>query len=272
VELFQAGLKVNGAHCGAEVTVPSSIELKRLVGDRDPFLSLADKVSSAATHHDPPFDGRCHGCREADADYETSITLSYLDERQVDDDGGITVAPGLVIARVGGGREFWREVVFPLQLCKRCQARFEAERPGLFGLLFVNCVFGVFVIFAFLVLIVLAAVLHVGILLGVLVFGALLTYRLRKRGPEFLLAWLEPIPFAGDLVRAQDEYRIRLEKPVAYSRSAKPAPEGRRAMSGGDGITDRRDAAIIACPRCGVTVLPTRDGYCPSCRNIIVDA
>lgn len=276
VELFQAGLAVNCTLCGAEIAVPSSIELKRLVGDPDPFLSLADKVSAAARHRDPPFDGKCHGCRVENAESEWIVTLTYLDERELDGDSGLTVAPGFLMLRSAGGRERWREIGFPLQLCSRCRKRFETERPGVIQRLFVNVFYGLFLIFALLVFVVLALVLHVGALVGVFVFAAILSYRLRKRGPDFLLTWLEPIPFVGDLVRGQDEYRISLGAPTKCSRPAggsrgRCMPPTLDAPRQHGEESDRSAPPIVICPRCAVTVQPTQSGCCPSCRHVIAD-
>jgi hypothetical protein len=203
VELWDAGTDKSCPKCGQAVRVPSLDALKRLSGDKHPFLSSWQKLARASELREEPFDGRCHGCKGTDADVEVPIELSVLSVRHVDDAPPVLITPVSVQLNVPGGTEEWSSVVFPLQLCHDCHGRFVRSfrwrtllQWSLITILSITALAAFWV------------ALPCGIFGLAAVFAVAIALGRRWKGDLRFTPWLSRIPVVQDVLAHEDEYRI----------------------------------------------------------------
>jgi hypothetical protein len=214
VELFEAGTQKTCPACGTSVPVPSITKLKELSGDKYPLLGPIDKIRRTLSNDEPPFDGPCHVCGAARADYDVPIHFNVLVERHVEEGGGIrpTIDGGLKLV-AGASEETWETTTFPLMLCAQCHARFESEyfRARIrsliktFGLV---ALLGAFLYFAYYNAELIAALVGILSLIGAIAWAA--QFRQSKKAPPFIANWLRHIRWATDAIAAEDEYKLTI--------------------------------------------------------------
>ena len=212
VELFEAGTsKICGA-CRSPVSIPGSTKLKELSGDKYPFLRPIEKIQRTAALHEPPFDGRCHACMEADADFQVPITLNAMVERAVRDEGGIrpTITGGVALV-AGATDELWCSTKFPLLLCAQCHAQYltSSQRARVKrivkGVALIVC-FLAFLYVAISYMEVVAALSGLFCLIGAIAWVCI--QRNGKKLDPYILYWLSHIRWVSEAIAAEDECDI----------------------------------------------------------------
>lgn len=251
VTLVQAGLDLLCPNCGKNVSVPNTVKLRELSGDTHGNLTPLQRADLALRDGAPPFDGRCQRCHKHQADVEVPVSFEFLEERFLENDGGLTISGQF---KVSGGTEQWVCFEFPLLFCEQCHSKFRVERrrarwSGLFRslrstillgpLVLLLLLFSVFVphlsvpamalillmTFRFrslgsatwlrpLALLLLLLSLFVPLLPPLVTMALILLmafrFRRRKNVDPFVLSVLETLPFVGEAVQEEDEYRVRL--------------------------------------------------------------
>lgn len=200
VRLADAGTSKTCFKCGASVDVPSASKLKQNAGDREPFLGPLEKIAKAACDRVSPFDGRCHKCGDAKADFHAPVTLSLLMERaETTRPAVIPVGVGVIVVSAGHD-EHWRQTRFPLMLCRNCQAKFDSERGGSWSWL-------LYLVFAAIALAMFVPLVR-GIVIAIallVAFGALIMSRLPKPEQSIdrsLLPWLRRIEWVDEVLQS----------------------------------------------------------------------
>ena len=127
-ETWDCGLDKTCTSCGGAVRIPDLITLKSLNGDRYPGLSAIQKIKRTVELLEPPFDGFCHVCGHNRASQSRQVTLHFLQERVIENDGGIRLTPLGVSLEVGGTIEYRQQILFPFHLCNQCHVEFERSR------------------------------------------------------------------------------------------------------------------------------------------------
>ena len=128
VQLFQAGTNISCPGCRKTLAVPGTSRLQQQAGDNYPLLSPIDKIYRTLENREAPFDGICHACGAHPAEIAIQLQLKHLQERDLDNDGGVTVTPLGIRLVVAGGVEHWRILKFPLLLCQHCHKEYEHSR------------------------------------------------------------------------------------------------------------------------------------------------
>ena len=132
VKLHEAGTTKTCAACQAAFSVPSSIKLQQLAGEKDPHASLSDKVRQAVKSSASPFDGVCHGCHQKPATVYLPVGLVILDERAVSGDDGDLWVLGrrlqFVWRAMNRRHEQWKTLAFPMYFCDGCNAAFRKRK------------------------------------------------------------------------------------------------------------------------------------------------
>lgn len=224
VELFNAGTTKVCPSCNSEVSVPDSITLKELSGDKYPFLRPIEKIQQALRNAEPPFDGLCHVCSDVDADHQVPITFNVMVERHVEDDGGIRpTITGKVELYAAASEELRQSTTFPLLLCTQCHAQFQsassrAKVKNIVNALSLAALFGAFLYFAYHHAEVVATLAGIISLIGAIAWAA--KFRQTKKLDPFVLSWLSNIRWVPEAIEAEDEYTLSIGESRPFQRSA----------------------------------------------------
>lgn len=216
VRLTDAGTQRSCSACPATFTVPNSLKLKELSGDPYPNLRPIEKIRQALADRVPPFDGTCHGCNTARAEFVVPVGLHVMEERSQSGHGGLWFTPWFAVAHVPSGIEQWSSNAIPLLLCTACKAKFEADqraraiRSTLKILVFAGIVSAIiwfaarnmeFVAF-------IAKPLAVAVFVPVLLIAKLKGFRQRSSVED----WVRRIAWVDDALNAEDEYTLEVRK------------------------------------------------------------
>ena len=221
VELFQAGSEIRCDSCNKTVVVPSTTDLKELSGDKYPLLRPMEKILRALEEHEPPFDGVCHHCDEADANFAIPISFDVMVERYVEHDGKIrpTISGGIKL-EVAAAEEVRQELTFPLLLCDSCHSEYQSAKSaaglknklrllGLLGL------FVAFLIFAYFNAEVVAALAGIFWLIGAIAWAA--RFRHTKKIDPYIIPWLNDIRWVPEALAMEDEYNLTIGESQAVN-------------------------------------------------------
>ncbi|MEM8681370.1 MAG: hypothetical protein AAGF97_18645 [Planctomycetota bacterium] len=211
VRLSQAGSTTACDACRRAVDVPRVSELKRSSGQSNPFLDVNTSVTHAVTSAEPPFDGKCHRCQQADATHQRPVTLRYLEERKVSDYEGLQMGIAGPMLVVGQSSEQWKHLRFPLLFCTSCNRDFGEEiRRASWADMFKDTVLLAFFIPLLVVLVVIAffALFIVVAPLLILVATMALRHRFRKAVNPAVLRQLQAVPLVATAIDTADEYQI----------------------------------------------------------------
>jgi hypothetical protein len=224
IELFQAGTQVKCPACQDTVLVPGSGKLQELAGDRYPYLSPLDKIVATAANREPPFDGVCHYCRKAAAEFESAVCLDLVVERHQQYEGEIRLRVGEIEPAAPAGAEFRRSLAFPLSLCLPCRQRFETARSTEAMRHFKFSMFAVFLIFIYVydqiqvarmdvpetgVPAVLMVIFRLS-LIGVAIIGWQWVYRPRSNSGQSLIPLVQQIPWVEEAIATADEFQLSI--------------------------------------------------------------
>ncbi|WP_144985231.1 hypothetical protein [Gimesia aquarii] len=215
VELYEAGTEKACHSCHKSVMVPDTITLQESSGDKYPMMRPIEKIRRTLELGEPPFDGLCHHCEDADATFAVPITLSVLIERHMDHDGGIrpTLNGGVKLV-AAAAEEFWQETAFPLLLCQKCHSEFQSAQAaasmkrklGLVGLVGLLIAFLVFAYFNAELVALFAGIFW---LIGAFAWAA--RFRDTKKIEPYIVAWLNDIRWVPETLALEDEYHLTVE-------------------------------------------------------------
>lgn len=214
VALHDAGTQKECHSCHQRVNVPDTITLQQSSGDKYPMLRPLEKVMRTLIEEEPPFDGVCHHCGQADAVYLTPIRLNILVERFMKHDGRIRpTLSGNIILEAAAAEETRQKAAFPLLHCADCYREFEKARSaasqkytlqllGVIGLLIA------FLVFAFFNAAVVAALAGILSLIGAIAWAA--RFRDTKKFDPFITPWLDDVRWVPEALAQEDEYELTI--------------------------------------------------------------
>jgi len=212
VALHEAGTDKACHACHRSVRVPDTITLQESSGDKYPFLRPIEKIRRTLELGEPPFDGLCHHCEEADAVFQIPIVLDVMVERHVDHDGRIRpTLSGNIKLQAAASEEFREQTVFPLLLCAECHTKFQSDKSAASNknarnLLLVIGLFIAFLVFAFFNAELVAALAGILSLIGAIAWAS--QFRDTKKVEPFLKSWLEDIRWVSEALALEDEYSL----------------------------------------------------------------
>lgn len=214
VELFQAGSEKRCDSCNKSVPIPNTTDLKELSGDKYPLLRPIEKILRTLEEHEPPFDGVCHHCDEADAKFAIPISLDVMVERYVKHDGKIrpTITGGIAL-EVAESEEVRQEFTFPLLLCCECHTKYESTKLAAAGknrlrLLGLLGLFIAFLVFAFFNAELVAALAGILWLIGAIAWAT--RFRHTQKVDSYITPWLDDIRWVPDALALEDEYDLTI--------------------------------------------------------------
>ncbi len=218
VELFHAGSEKRCDSCNKTVLIPSTTELKELSGDNYPLLRPIEKILRTLEEHEPPFDGICHHCDEADAKFAIPISFDVMVERYVKHDGKIrpTIRGGIAL-EAAEYEEVRQELAFPLLLCGECHTEYQSSKQtaalknrlrllGLFG------IFVLFLVFAFFNVEAVAALVGIFWLIGAIAWA--MRFQNTKKIDSYITPWLDDIRWVPDALAMEREYDLIIGDPI----------------------------------------------------------
>ncbi len=213
VELWDCGLDKTCSSCGKPVRVPDLVTLKKLNGDRYPELNAIQKIERTVETREPPFDGTCHGCGVAKGESMRAVAMAVLQERFLEDDGGIQIGSMGLKLVAAGGQELWNHVNFPLLLCDRCSDEFERDKSAariwsIVKLLGILSIAVAFVALCYFSIELVAALSSLFWLVGAVAW----VFKIRGRpvGGTSELRWARRISFVEEAIKGQEEFRVRI--------------------------------------------------------------
>lgn len=212
VALHEAGTDKACHACHRSVRVPDTITLQQSSGDKYPLLRPIEKIRRTLELGEPPFDGLCHHCEEADAAFQIPIVLDVMVERHVDHDGRIRpTLSGKIKLQAAASEEFREETTFPLLLCAECHTKFKSDKSAASNknarnLLLVIGLFIAFLIFAFFNAELVAALAGLLSLIGAIAWAS--QFRDTKKMDPFILSWLNDIRWVPETLALEDEYSL----------------------------------------------------------------
>lgn len=205
------------------VAVPSVSQLKRMAGNKAPYLAAVERLSKALAEHAEPFTGKCQFCNSQPASLQRLVSLRYLVARHVSEREGLQPsATGMALA-VGAANERWHIVQFPLLFCGDCHKQVQQEwrRANFwsFGKTLGAMVFYVPLVVLLIVLSLFIPFVSIGVVVLVVVMAV--RYRTRKKVSPFIREMLSRLPLVCDVMVGLDEYEVEVAPaaPVAAMRN-----------------------------------------------------
>lgn len=214
VQMLDAGTTKTCPECHSTVTVPNTLKLKELAGDKYPHLNAIDKIRKTLATGEPPFDGLCHACGVRDAEFQLLITLNVMVERHVSDAGYRPSITGGIAKRVYT-EEQWQATSFPLLFCANCQIHAEAQRSSA---MFRNLMTVLLSLAAIVGIVAYAILNKIAFSLYLVAVLCPFVYWLATRGIRFLnrgmdpvtTSWLSLIRWVPEAIRSEEEIQLSI--------------------------------------------------------------
>lgn len=226
VELYDAGTTKTCPSCRAIVDVPGLTKLKEMTGDKYPLLRPIEKIRKTLELGEPPFDGVCHVCGNAEAEFEIPITFDVVVKRHIRDGGGIYPTLSGVTLVAAPAEEFRESTTFPLLLCPQCDAQFEsahwrARIKNMAKTLFLLSILGLFIYYVYQDPEAVMALAGIFSVIGAIAWAV--AFRQTKKGDLFINQWINHVRWVPEVMATEDEYKLSVGKAQLRKRHAEPS-------------------------------------------------